>query len=185
MNNNSDVFKQLNISIRKLKIDSIIDDEKAFIYRESNLSEKFNKVINLFSKKYDGMLCGSTLLKAYGLITRKPEDIDMIITKMQLEAIKADYKIYLPEYLDELDIESIGFIKVEGVTVDLFIDDVKYQSERRVNGILVDNFLHVIKKKLEFHEHRYTKYSDRQKDIKDFTDIINLVNSSNIEPENI
>jgi hypothetical protein len=159
--------------IRKFKI-KLITEQVSLNFSKNFLSYSTNNVINHFQKNYNVALTGSSALKAYGLISREPNDIDLLVTKQSFDLIKKKYDINKYRYGVTKDvIEHAGYIRYKGHTVDIFVvDDDDFRSRRSYkDGIYVDDAIRIMNKKLSLIR------SD--KDIEDFDTMTSVLSTGN------
>jgi hypothetical protein len=174
--NKEELLSKLNVALRNLKIDNITSEHKMFsVFNPHTLPYKMLHAIVQFSSEYRGVLVGSCLLRGYGLISRNPHDIDMLISQDIFEEIKKEYKIRRPTYMDELDTNCIGYITYNQCDIDLFIDERHSEITKSENGILVDSIMPTIQKKIEFLN--YGRVNDIHKDMDDFLHMIYSINN--------
>lgn len=166
---NKTFLKKFNILLRKIKINSLLEKELVLSINENNLFRERLNLIKVLSKF--GVITGSTLYSLYGLITRMPIDIDLLIDKKGLEFINKHYKIIKHDQYTDNKINSIGYLIINedmvNWDIDLFlIDDIsKYKT---VNNIRIDNILYSIIKKIEIYKNNSNR---NQYDITDLLEI--------------
>ena len=133
----------------------------------SNWYVESNKFSNIFDRfKNNAALSGSISLYIFGLLNRKPNDVDYVVDEYTdfFKWYRYDY-IESTQYPEEVS-KIIAKIKINEIRVDIFkIDEVRY---RVVNGLRVHEPLDVLKYKLKVYKSGF-----RDKDRDDFIEIFN------------
>lgn len=144
----NDIFnKELNISENRLKY---INDDKSY---------KLSDVYSALKKNSDFILTGSYALYIYGLLDRKPQDFDVIIS----EENSKKYKLInnYSYFTTVKDAASIGYTIFDDVKFELFLSDDN-TTYIEYDGIKIASPEYIIEKKVKM---------DRKKDNIDFIDI--------------
>jgi hypothetical protein len=139
------LIKDIKGLIRKIKIDSILEDKRSF--SKDNVPKRIKTLIDKYS--YLGVITGSTLLSMYGF-TKKVGDLDLIVNTKNYEIIKNKYKVYNKDFYNNETKEYMGVLKDGDYKIDIFLDDTVTGEEK--DGILIDSLSRTLTKKLELYE---------------------------------
>jgi len=121
--------------VRELKIKFLLNEEEK-LFPISKINP------NLFpDKKYNYIISGSFILKMYGLLERKINDIDLVFdTQEECDAFLKDYKLlqntsgYI-DHTDELCKNYLGYITINDFKFDIFLN--KYYTK---DIIMIDEY---------------------------------------------
>lgn len=161
---NKDSFiKEIKGLIRKLKIYSVLEDERYF--SKDNVPKHIKTTIKKYSKL--GVITGSTLLSMYGL-SKTIGDLDLIVNTKNYQKIKN--KLRHNDFYNNETKEYMGYLKEGDYKIDIFLDDTVIGEEK--DGVLVDSLSRTLTKKLELYEKE-----NRGKDFHSFHVILKCIDS--------
>jgi hypothetical protein len=169
----NNLLKDLNSEIRKNKISHLLNNN-----RKIDIIKPYDKHLNLNLLKYIsqyGAITGSNLYSLYGMITRIPNDVDLLVDQSGLDKIKEKYKIISNDFYHMPAINSLGYIQVKFKNkyydIDIILtNDISHTTI--VEGIRIDNIFKSLNMKIHIYESNENR--DSYRDERDLLEILSF-----------
>lgn len=170
----NNLLKDLNSEIRKNKISHLLNNN-----RKIDIIKPYDKHLNLNLLKYIsqyGAITGSNLYSLYGMITRIPNDVDLLVDQSGLDKIKEKYKIISNDFYHMPAINSLGYIQVKFKNkyydIDIILtNDISHTTI--VEGIRIDNIFKSLNMKIHIYESNENR--DSYRDERDLLEILSFL----------